>query len=332
MIANTLRLVSGLTVLAVLITLLFLGPKSSAAPKDRIAPSAPSNLTITGVTDTTISVSWSPSSDNSGAFSYKLRINNLNNPAYNSLATISQSQTTYTARFLPPNSSYSFSVYAVDRSNNQSNDSNTVRTRTLADMTPPDAPTLEATVDAPSRARLEWTASRDNVANNCCSYLISMNGFTFTEHINWASAPQGHLAAVIRYLAPATNYVFTISVRDWSGNNVATSNTAGITTTPSDDTTPPTAPGSLRLVRDDGCAEVWLGWDQATDDRDPQSAIEYEIYVNDVLSPLPVSAGVDRDFVYGTQHGENTFYVKAVDRTGNSSAPSKPLKLSLWPC
>ena len=28
---------------------------------------------------------------------------------------------------------------------------------------------------------------------------------------------------------------------------------------------------------------------------DPQSRMEYEIYVNDVLSPLPVSAGVSQD-------------------------------------
>ena len=31
----------------------------------------------------------------------------------------------------------------------------------------------------------------------------------------------------------------------------------------------------------------------------PQDKVEYEIYVNGVPSPLPVSAGVDVDFVYG---------------------------------
>jgi hypothetical protein len=46
----------------------------------------------------------------------------------------------------------------------------------------------------------------------------------------------------------------------------------------------------LHLVRDDSCAEVWIGWTQATDQVDSQDKIEYEIYVNGVLSPLPVSA------------------------------------------
>jgi len=63
---------------------------------------------------------------------------------------------------------------------------------------------------------------------------------------------------------------------------------------------------------------------------DPQYAIEYEIYVNGVLSPLPVSAGVDQDFVYASPDCVNTFVVKAVDRTGNTSEPSNELTLFPW--
>jgi hypothetical protein len=88
--------------------------------------------------------------------------------------------------------------------------------------------------------------------------------------------------------------------------------------------TPPSTPTNVRIV-DGGCVEFWLGWTQSTDDIDPQDAIEYEIYVNGVLSPLPVGGGIDRDFVYGTAGGENTFTVKAVDRAGNTSAPSNAM-------
>lgn len=326
------RLVAGVVASAFLIALLFIGYQSSAAPRDRVPPTTPNNLVVTGRTDTTISVAWNASTDNSGNLSYKIRMNNLNNSAYNSLATVSQSQTTYTARFLPPNNNYTFSVYAVDGANNRSGDSNSVYTSTLADTTPPAAPALEATVVAPSRVQLVWTESSDNVANHCCSYGITMNGSPTTEHINWAAAPTGHLAVIVRHLTPATTYTFSISVRDWSGGNVAASNTVTVTTTASHDTVPPTAPGNVHLVRDDGCAEVWLGWNEATDDADSQSEIEYEIYVGDVLSPLPVSAGVNVDFVYGTEAGNNFFYVKAVDRSGNVSAASSPIRLYLWPC
>ena len=76
-----------------------------------------------------------------------------------------------------------------------------------------------------------------------------------------------------------------------------------------------------------------MGWTQSTDDSDAQNNIEYEIYVNGVLSPLPVSAGVDFDFVY-TLNGmcENTFTVKAVDKTGNTSASSAPVTVKLAAC
>jgi predicted outer membrane protein len=37
---------------------------------------------------------------------------------------------------------------------------------------------------------------------------------------------------------------------------------------------------------------------------------------------VAVGAGIDRDFVYGTASGENTFTVKAVDRAGNTSEAS----------
>ena len=326
------RLVGAAVVLAFLIELLFVGSITSAASRDRTPPTTPRNLVVTGRTETTISLAWIGSTDNSGTLSYRIRINNLNNSAYNSLATVGQTQNTYTARFLPPNSNYTFSVYAIDRSGNRSPDSNVVSTSTLADTTPPAAPTLQATVLGPSQVQLVWTKSSDNVSNHCCSYGVNLNGSVTTEHINWAAAPAGQLSVIMRHLTPATAYAFSISVRDWSGGNVATSNTVVVQTDASTDTMPPTAPTNLRLVRNDGCAEVWLGWTEATDETDAQSAIEYEIYVNDLLSPLPVSAGVNLDFVYGNAEGDNVFFVKAVDRTGNSSVASSPLRLFLWPC
>jgi hypothetical protein len=87
------------------------------------------------------------------------------------------------------------------------------------------------------------------------------------------------------------------------------------------DVTPPSAPTNVRIV-DGFCPEFWVGWTQSTDDMDPQSLIEYEIYVNGVISPLPVGGGIDRDFVYATASGHNTFTVKAVDRAGNTSEAS----------
>jgi hypothetical protein len=324
------RLLIGIAVLALLPVLLFNGSKTSAGKGDRSAPTAPTNLIVTAVTDTTVSLTWKGSTDNSGKFSYKLRINNLNNSAANSLATIGQTQTTYTAKYLLTNSNYTFSVYAIDGNGNKSSDSNLVSANTLADTTAPTAPVLQAAVLGPSQVQLTWTEVTDN--GYSCSYSFNMNGNPLTEHINNAAAPAGKQSVIIRHLPPGSTNSFSVNARDFSGGNVATSNVVTVTTQPSSDNIPPTVPTNLHLVRDNGCAEVWLGWTEASDNNDNQDAIEYEIYVNGVLSPLPVSAGVDFDFVYGTAHGDNIFTIRAVDRSGNSSAASSPLKLSLWPC
>ena len=333
--------VAGLSFVALVLVLVLNSSALSAGKGDKSAPTTPTNLMVTAITETTVTLSWNPSSDNSGKFSYRLKINNLSNSAYNSITTISQTQTTYTAKYLATNSSYSFSIFAVDDAGNRSGDSNLAGAKTLADTTGPSVPVLQASAVAPAEVQLTWTKSTDNVSNNCCTYTFKMNGSTLTQNINWATAPADKLSVIIRHLTPGTSYSFNVSASDWSGGNTVTSNTAMATTPPSSDKTPPTVPTNLHLVQDNGCAEVWLGWNQASDDgrrgfreleHDPQSSVEYEIYVNDVLSPLPVSAGVSLDFVYGTAFGDNTFYIKAVDRSGNSSAPSQAIKMFLWPC
>jgi hypothetical protein len=121
--------------------------------------------------------------------------------------------------------------------------------------------------------------------------------------VNWYAETR----VVLRHLTPATSYTFTVQAHDSNGNT-ATSNAVTLTTEPTSDVTPPTAPTNVRIVDSNGACEFWVGWTQSTDDTDPQYAIEYEIYVNGVLSPLAVGAGIDRDFVYGTASGENTFH------------------------
>lgn len=322
-----------ITIAALAFTTIFLveGSVRSAGKGDRSAPTTPTNLKVTAITPTTVSLSWTGSTDNSGKLSYGLKITNLNNSAYNSLASIAQTQTTYTAKYLLTNSSYTFAVYAVDANGNRSADSNVVSANTPANTTPPTAPVLQSSVLSPSQVRLQWTLPSDN-AGYCCTYSVNMNGSPYTGQLNWVAAPSGSYALTIRHLPPGSTNIFSVTAKDYTGVNVATSNTVIATTEPSSDVIPPTAPTNLHLVRDDSCGELYLGWNQATDNTDDQYEIEYEIYVNGVLSPLPVSAGVDVDFVYATFHGDNTFTVKAVDRSGNSSQASIALKLFEWPC
>lgn len=327
------RLIVGIAVLALTAVLLFSGSKTLAAKGgDRNAPTVPSNLVVMAVTETSVSLAWNASSDNSGKFSYRVRITNLKNSLYNSLATVSQGQTAYTVKYLDYNSPYTFSVYAVDGNGNRSGDSNPVSASTPADTTPPSVPVLEAVVLSPSQVQLTWTRSTDNVALHCCTYTVNMNGSRVTQYINPTAAPSDKESVSIRHLPPGSTNSFSITARDWSGGNVATSNTVSATTPPSSDVTPPTVPTNVHLLRYDTCGEVWIAWNESNDANDAQENIEYEIYLNGVLSPLSISAGVDFDFVYSNMSGDSIFTIKAVDRSGNTSAASSPIKLLRGSC
>ncbi len=188
---------------------------------------------------------------------------------------------------------------------------------TLRDTTPPTPPELTGTVRGPSQVALTWTRSTDDITWWTLGYRIFVNGAPATAHVNW----YGERSVVLRHLAPATSYTFAVEANDFNGNTTM-SNAVTLTTEATTDVTPPSAPTNVRIVDSFGCPEFFVGWTQSTDDTDPQYAIEYEIYVNGVLSPLPVSAGVDQDFVYATDSGANTFTVKAVDRAGNTSEAS----------
>jgi hypothetical protein len=163
---------------------------------------------------------------------------------------------------------------------------------------------------------LTWTDSRDDLTWWSLGYRVFANGAPVTEHVNWYSGTR----VVLRHLTPATTYTFAVEANDFNGNTTM-SNPVTLTTEATSDVTPPSVPTNVRIVDSNGGCEFWVGWTQSTDDTDPQYLIEYEIYVNGVLSPLAVGAGIDRDFVYGTAN-ENTFTVKAVDQAGNTSEAS----------
>jgi chitodextrinase len=333
------RLIITTAALALLVLLLFSErtvPRVKAgkpAPKaDKTAPTTPTNLVVTAITENTVSLKWSASTDNSGKFSYRVKVSWLHINS-SSEQFVGQTQTTYTVQSLAAFGNYSFAVYAVDGSGNRSGDSNLVTANTPGDTVPPSAPNLQATTLGPSQVQLTWTESVDNRPSYCCTYSLSMNGSPLTQNINAALAPDGFVSVIIRHLTPDTLNTFKVTAFDYYRNS-ATSNNSSAETLPSSDTTPPSVPTNLHVISlDNSGGEAWLGWTQSTDDTDAQSDIEYEIYVNGILSPLPVSAGVDFDFVY-TINGlcENTFTVKAVDKTGNTSAASAPLKVMLYPC
>ena len=294
--------------LALVLALAVVGSVAAATQRDRTPPTPPTNLHVTSLGQTSVTLAWNPSTDKS-SFSYSV---NKDGQSF----TVPSTQTSYTIDWLSAGRTYTFYVTAVDSSLNTSAKSNTVTVTTPPDTQAPPAPTLTGVVRGPSQVRLDWNRVEDDTSA-FVTYRIFANGARVTQHLNW----YGETAVVLRHLTPATTYTFTVKALDQDANT-STSNEVTLTTDASSDVTPPSAPTNVRITGSFGCPEFFVGWTQSTDDTDPQFAIEYEIYVNGVISPLPVSAGVSEDFVYATATGANTFNVKAVDRAGNTSAPS----------
>jgi len=92
------------------------------------APSTPENLVTSNTTQTETVLSWDASTDNVGVIAYQI---------FNGTAQISSvTGTTYTVTGLLPNTSYTFTVKAVDAASNVSLDSNSATITTLEDVIP----------------------------------------------------------------------------------------------------------------------------------------------------------------------------------------------------
>ena len=91
-------------------------------PPDTQAPTAPGSLTASGVTQTTVSLSWNASTDNVGVTGYDVYRSNT------VIATVTG--TSYEVTGLTANTAYSFRVKAKDEAGNESAFSNTANVTT----------------------------------------------------------------------------------------------------------------------------------------------------------------------------------------------------------
>ena len=292
-------------ILAVLMAVF--GTSPALAARDRKPPTKPINLRATSLTAYRVTLAWDPSTDNSGTFTYQVWV------SYGFTHSVPQAQTSFSLGVVP-NNTYSFYVYAVDGSGNQSQRSNTVSVTVPADTTAPTPPVLSLVGVNPTEVALQWTASTDD--DPIIYYQVFVNGIANVD-------TRAERFAVVHGLNPQTTYQITVKARDYYGQNVsAPSNVLTVTTAAvsANDTEPPSAPGNLYGYEvDSGAHEINLFWTQSFDNQTPQASIGYEVYLNGVLDDTTCC---DRAVLYATSSGENTYTVIAVDNAGNRSAPA----------
>ena len=303
-------LAAGLLVLAIGLVV----STASAAPRDRTPPTTPTNLRVIGSTGTLVRLAWNASTDNSGNFSYHVTQSSVFNTY---TVGVPQTRTTLTFTGLWPETTYTYTVYAVDAAGNRSGNSNPVSYTAPPDVRPPTpAPQLTVNYLRSARVGLSWTRSVDNVSP-VVKYTLYADGiqqvelFGYEHHTLW-------------HLTPSTTYEFQVTAQDSFGNAVEGSPIT-VTTPASTDTMPPTAPTNLALGFQSSEGEAWLNWSQSTDNSDPQGEILYDVYVGGELTDDGVLGG-GATVAYCRGHdGPTPFVVRAVDTSGNVSLPSNEI-------
>jgi chitodextrinase len=304
------------------------GAPASAKPRppapDRTPPSQPTNLHVTAVTQTSVTLAWNPSTDNVGVRSYSLWGEELDG-----VVSVEHPQTTATWSSLRPGQTVTFRVTAFDARYNASMPSEPVSVTTVPDTTAPSAPSglTVGTVTA-SKVLLTWNSGTDQF--NPVRHEILVNGVPTANAFSTVPAGTNPRPAVqsawVRQLDPSTSYEFKVRAVDPSGNMSTPSNTVGAMTQASTDADAPTSP-TLLSAFDGGNSscpeELWLSWTASTDGAEPASAIEYEVRVNGTI--IEVVPGGTQTVSYTEVLGANTVTIVAVDRAGNASAPSNPI-------
>ena len=112
---------------------------SGGSTSDTVAPSVPTNLTVSGVAQNSISLSWSASTDNIGVSGYDIYTDNV--------YKTSVSTTSGTVSGLTSSTTYSFYVVARDAAGNKSNNSDTVQGTTSGHGNPGETETTCGTED-----------------------------------------------------------------------------------------------------------------------------------------------------------------------------------------
>ena len=297
-------------------------PSVSAKPPkpDTTAPTVPTNVRITAATEDTVSVAWNASTDNSGSIHhYVTCYSGFTIPAPGYCIWGSPVPPAKTVTGLVPGKEWTFRIKAADAAGNESALSSPVTGSTAPDVTAPTTPgNFRVTATTPSSVSMTWDRSTDNWG---FMYQVLMDGAVV--------GTTSERTFRVRHLTPGTTHSFAVRARDTSGNLSAASNAVTVALDPSSDTTPPTTPTNLTAMQpaDDFCGSNVLAWGASTDNADPQSAIEYEVYLNGVLRHV-TAPGLASAWLY-TFDGTNTWTVVAVDRAGNSSGMSNPATLTV---
>ncbi|MBU3113331.1 glycosyl hydrolase family 8 [Clostridium lacusfryxellense] len=171
---------------------------------DTTAPTKPKNVAASSITLNTITLTWTPSTDDSGKVKYTVYQGN-----YSQYGT---STTTCPLKRLNPGTTYNITVVAEDEAGNKTT-SDVLTVTTVADATLPSKPASLAKKSSTTNSIvLKWNASTDNSG-------LSVNYDVFNGATKISTKPvYFNDDFLVSNLLPSTSYSFRVVAKDISGN------------------------------------------------------------------------------------------------------------------
>ena len=287
---------------------------TTEAEKDTEAPTAPTEVKATEVTETTAKVTWSEATDNVGVVGYNVYLNETK--VNDTLVT----GTEYALTELTEATEYAVRVTAVDAAENESARSEAATFTTLKKEEPkdteaPSVPTAVAAADiTQTTAKITWAASTDNVG------VAGYNIYVDEAKVN--ASPVTATEYGLTGLSANTEYTVRVSAVDEAENESARSEAATFTTLEAEeetDTEAPTVPAEVKATEVTETTAK-LTWNEATDN---VGVAGYNVYVNEAKANEELVTGTEFALTGLTEATEYTVRVSAVDAAGNESARSE---------
>ena len=198
---------------------------ASATTRSRLPAGAPTRLEAFTKGSTEITLSWT----NNAGDATNLQIERCQNPGcsnFTKIANVGADVTSFTDTGLSPSASYSYRVQAYNNAM-RSEYSNTATVNTMRNTNPPLVPTgVIATAVGSFRINLVWTPSTAN-GSEVAGYNVYQAGTRIGSTLEAKYSVQG--------LEAKTQYCYTITAFDRSGNASGNSDPACATTKSPDD-------------------------------------------------------------------------------------------------
>jgi chitodextrinase len=270
---------------------------TGACSPDTQPPSAPTGLTATSTNQTTITIAWNASTDDTSVTGYGIYRN----------GSLRGTQTgrSYAVTGLACGTTYTLGVDAFDAAGNHSaRTSGSFATAACpGDTQPPSGPTgLASTSTGQTTIAVTWTAATDDVG---------VTGYTLYRDGSQVATQSG-TSYTYTGLTCGTTYTLAVDAYDAAGNHSGKA-TSAFTTTACPDTQPPTAPTGLAATSTTQTS-VSVRWTASTDN---VGVTGYTLYRNGVQSGTQGSTSYTYTaLACGTTY---TLAVDAYDAAGNHS-------------